>query len=351
MKKKRYAVATGVVALCALAALVALAALAARLEAKSARSAASAVRSGAPGAPGPPATRVPNEMGRIPILEYHLFGGGDTRWQRDTAAFRGDLELLYARGYRPITVSQLVNREIDLAAGLSPVVITFDDASPSQFRYVERGGRRVVDATSAVGIWLAFHERRPGWSDRATFCVLPNAEAGRSFFGNKEIEGQKTAWRFEKLRFLVDRGFELCDHTLWHANLGKYPDAVVQEQIARAQLAIDSAVPGYRVRTMALPLGVFPRNRELARTGAWRDTISGRVVRYRFDAILLVAGPPAPSPYAPGFDPLRLPRVQVTGDALRRTLDRLDSDGTRYVSDGDPRVVAPAPASGAAHGT
>ena len=53
---------------------------------------------------------------------------------------------------------------------------------------------------------------------------------------------------------------------------------------------------------------------------------------YRFDAILEVAGPPARSPRAPGFDPLKLPRIQVVGDNLARELDRLEKD--RYVADG-----------------
>jgi len=61
------------------------------------------------------------------------------------------------------------------------------------------------------------------------------------------------------------------NHTLWHANLAKYSDAIVQEQIARGVLAIDSAVPGYKVRTFALPLGVWPKNRALASSGSWHD--------------------------------------------------------------------------------
>jgi hypothetical protein len=96
-------------------------------------------------------------------------------------------------------------------------------------------------------------------------------------------------------------------------------------------MAIDSAVSGYRVRTFALPLGIWPRNRELAHQGSWRDPKSGKTVAYRFDAILEVAGGPVKSPHAPGFDPLRLFRIQVIGDNLARELDRFEKD--RYVAD------------------
>ncbi|HEY6948295.1 MAG TPA: polysaccharide deacetylase family protein [Gemmatimonadales bacterium] len=280
-------------------------------------------------APGP--SRRPNTLGRIPILEYHLIADQDSRWGRSRDGFRRDLELLYERGYRPISVAQLIDGDLALPAGTSPVVITFDDASPGQFRYVEHGGKLEIDPASGVGIWLDFARRHPDWPLRATFCLLPAASAGHAFFGDRGIDGQQTAWRFRKLRFLADQGFELCAHTLWHANLATLSDAGVQEQIARSLVAIDSAVPGYRVRTFALPLGIWPRNRELAHQGSWRDPKSGRTVAYRFDAILEVAGPPARSPRAPGFDPLKLPRVQVVGDNLARELDRLEKD--RYVAD------------------
>jgi peptidoglycan/xylan/chitin deacetylase (PgdA/CDA1 family) len=268
---------------------------------------------------------------RIPILEYHVIADSDSRWGRSWQHFRRDLELLYRRGYRPITVSQLVDGDFDIAPGMSPVVITFDDASPGQFRYIERDGRLVIDSTSAVGIWLAFHAEHPDWKDRATFCLLPAAAAGHAFFGEKGIQGQKTAWRFPKVRFLAEQGFELCGHTLWHAELDKYGDAVVQEQIARGVMAIDSAVPGYRVRTFALPLGLWPRNRALARAGAWSDPATGKVVRYSFDAILEVAGGPERVPGDPAFDPYRLHRIQVYDGELEPILDMLDRTATRYV--------------------
>ena len=224
-------------------------------------------------------SRAPNELGRIPILEYHLLGDSDSRWHVERNHFRRDLERLYASGYRPVTVSEMVDRKIDLPAGLSPVVFTFDDAGPSQFSYIERNGTLEIDPNSAVGIWLAFHKEHPDWRNKATFCVLSGGAAGHAFFGEKGIEGQKSEWRFRKVRYLVEQGFELCGHTLWHANLGKYSDAVVQEQIARGTLAIDSAVPGYRVRTFALPLGVWPRNRALAVAGEWKDPHLARALR------------------------------------------------------------------------
>jgi peptidoglycan/xylan/chitin deacetylase (PgdA/CDA1 family) len=283
------------------------------------------------------------------VLEYHLLGDRNTTYTRQRASFRQDLELLYKRGYRPVSMAQVLDRKLDLPRGLSPVVITLDDASPGQFSYIERDGKLEIDPNSAVGIWLDFNKTHPDWENKAVFCLLSGAAAGHNFFGDKNIQGQKTAWRFPKVKWLADNGFELCNHTLWHAQLSKYPDAFVQEQIARLAMSVDSAVPGYKMRTLALPQGLWPKNRALASKGSWKDPRGGRTIDYEYDAVLEVAGGPSRSPHDPEFNPLSTNRIQVIGDAIARTIDRLEKSGNAYVSDGNPATVArPAAATPAA---
>ncbi len=270
-------------------------------------------------------------MGKVPVLMVHVVADHDAAWTVTEARFQQTLETLYAHDYRPITVAQLIDKRIDVPAGKRPVVFTFDDASPSQFRYIERNGKLEIDPRSAVGMWLAFSRKHPDWKPRATFCTLSGAEAGRSLFGNKGIEGQKSEWRFQKMQFLRDQGFELCNHTLWHANLSKYPDAFVQEQIARGQLAIDSAVPGYKVRTFALPLGVWPKNRALAQRGEWKDPKSGVVTKYNYDAILEVAGGPSVSPFDSTFNTHSIKRYNVYFNSVDSLVARLERNKNGYV--------------------
>jgi len=279
----------------------------------------------------------PNRMGRIPVLEYHVVGDstrGEFIISRDK--FQHDLQLLYDRGYRPITVAQLVDKDFrDVPAGMSPVVFTFDDASPEQFSYVEENGKLVIDPKTVVGMWVAFNQKHPDWKDRATFCMLPAAQAGHAFFGDgPKYRGQHREWRFPKLKWLAENGFELCNHTLWHAQLNKYPDNVVQEQIARGAMAIDSAVPGYKIRTFALPLGAWPKNRPLAWKGSWTDPKTGVTHTYVNETVLEVEGGPVPSPFDPKFDKTKLTRRIVSGMALEKTLDQLESSKTRFVWDG-----------------
>jgi hypothetical protein len=279
--------------------------------------------------------RPANHMGRIPVLEYHVIGGDkDALYTRTVASFKADLADVYSRGYRPITVAQMLDKDFsDVPAGLSPVIFVFDDASPSQFSYIEGpNGQLTIDPNSAIGIWQDFAKAHPGWKNRGTFCMLNGADAGHNFFGDKpKYGGQKPEWRFKKVKWLADQGFELCDHTVWHMKLSQYPDAAVQEQIARNQMAIDSAVAGYKVRTMALPYGLWPKNRALAWQGSWTDPKTGQVHSYHFDAVLEVAGGPTLSPYDPKFDPHNITRIQAVGNDIHTVLDHLDKTNTRFV--------------------
>jgi peptidoglycan/xylan/chitin deacetylase (PgdA/CDA1 family) len=276
-----------------------------------------------------------NQLGRIPVLEYHVITGEkNSLYTRTAASFRADMEEAYKRGFRPITIAQMLDKDFrDVPAGMSPVVFVFDDASDSQFRYLENNGSLTIDPTSAVGIWQDFAKSHPGWKNRGTFCMLNGGAAGHNFFGDSpKFGGQKKEWRFQKVKWLADQGFELCDHTLWHMQLSKYPDAAVQEQIARNAMGIDSAVPGYKIRTLALPYGLWPKNRPLAWQGSWTDPKTGQTHSYKFDAVLEVAGGPALSPYDPKFNPKSINRIEAIGDDIRRQLDRLDSTKTRFVA-------------------
>jgi len=275
-----------------------------------------------------------NLQGRIPVLEYHVIGGDkNALYSRTAASYRADLDTVYKLGFRPITIAQMLDKDFsDVPPGMSPVVFVYDDASPSQFRYIENNGKLSIDPTSGIGIWLDFAKSHPGWKNRGTYCMLNGGAAGHNFFGDgPKFDGQKKEWRFQKVKWLADNGFELCDHTLWHMKLSQYPDAAVQEQIVRNAMGIDSAVPGYKIRTMALPYGLWPKNRQLAWQGSWKDPKTGQVHNYNFQAVLEVAGGPTRSPYDPQFNPKSISRIQAVGNDIAKTLTHITQSKTRFV--------------------
>lgn len=280
-----------------------------------------------PPSPGAATPLPPNELGRLMILEYHRIDEPEERWTRTPENFRRDLETLYRRGYRLQSLNDVLDGRITAPAGTTPVVLTFDDSSPGQFRYLEENGKLEIDPRSAVGILERFITERPEFGRAATFFVLPGASKPNRLFNQPEHEGRK-------LRFLASRGYEIGNHTLWHANLGKYGEDTVRNQVAEAQVWIQRHVPDYRTRTLALPLGVYPRD------VSWLTRGSARGTTYQIDGILMVAGGAAPSPFSRAFDHLRIPRIQAVERDLAHWLGHFDRNpGERLVSDGDPSTI------------
>jgi hypothetical protein len=272
----------------------------------------------------PPAA---NALGRVMIREYHKIDYPEERWTRTPENFRRDLETLYARGYRLQSLNGLIEGRITVPAGTTPVVLTFDDSSAGQFRYVDRNGTLEIDPKSGVGVLEAFIREKPDFGRAATFFVLPGAKPPNNLFNQPEHEGRK-------LRWLVEQGYELGNHTLWHANLGKYDESTVRQQLAEAQVWVQRHVPEYRFRTLALPHGVYPREVGWALTGSAKGT------SYRHEAILMVAGGAAPSPFAKNFDPVHLPRIQAVEQDLRNWLNHFDrTPADRFISDGAPDTI------------
>lgn len=269
----------------------------------------------------------PNELGKVLILEYHLIQPEPSVWARTAKEFRRDLEMLYSAGYRTVALNDYLHGKIDIPAGTHPVIMTFDDSSPGQFRYLVRNGKKEIDPECAVGMLLDFKKRHPDFGMTAIFFVLPGANEPHKLFGQPEFET-------DKLKELVALGFEIGNHTLWHANLKKYDAGTVRKQLGSAVQAIEAAVPGYKVHELALPFGIYPKQLAWAVAGSYANT------SYHNDAILKVSGGSALSPFSSGWDPLHLPRIQVTGKALERLIRYYDVHPAEiFVSDGNPGTV------------
>jgi hypothetical protein len=232
----------------------------------------------------------------------------------------------------------MISGEIDLPAGTSPVVFSIDDSSLGQF-YLQDDGS--IDPNSMVGMWEAFQRENPGWDGGATWCVLPAADYPSNFFGERPRTEVERAVREERIQWKVDylirNGHEICNHTLYHARLDRATDDLqVQEWIGRGEDSVRVYLPeDYDVVTFALPLGMWPKNRDLAKTGVYKDR------EYSYDAVLEVTGGPSDSPFSVEFDPFAIPRVIVTPGALTRNLERYERNpSARYVSDGMSKTIA-----------
>jgi hypothetical protein len=268
-----------------------------------------------------------NELGVIPVLMYHrLLEGGGGPYDLSPEEFRDELERLYDEGFRPVRLKDMVRGEIDVPAGKTPVVLTFDDSTREQAALDENGK---IAADTAIGILIEFAETRPDFE--ATASLYVNAHP---FGGGADSD--------DIVRKLHELGFELGNHTSGHARLDHLaPDDVRRELVQGAEVVTD-VVGDAEVVTLALPLGIWSDPRELAYAGEWE----GRT--YEHEGILLVGANPAPSPFHGEFDPMAIPRIRSGpwdgGEpdyASGFWLDWLaDNPERRYVSDGDPSRVS-----------
>lgn len=271
----------------------------------------------------------PDESGRIMILMYHNIGEEEKEWVRTPENFLRDMTVLYEKGYRPISLRDYAKGYIDTEQGFTPVVLTFDDGNRNNFRYLDSGE---IDPRSAVGLLLAFHESHPDFPLEATFFLN-----GPGIFQQKGMEEQK-------LRFLLDQGMDVGNHTLEHANLKQTDRQEIQRQIGGQAIFLENLIgdDSYQIDLLALPYGGRPKDESLIPyllEGSFEEQ------PYHNVAVLNVGWHPAWSPFDNRFDPAGIPRIRASETkvdqvGLYNYLEYFDNHPEeRFVSDGQPGLV------------
>lgn len=274
-----------------------------------------------------PAQIKANELGLIPVMMFHRItetvqGDYDTT----PAAFRERLMTMFAAGYRPVRTIDMVSGRLNVAAGYTPAVMTFDDGYADQFAMDSAGN---VDPASGIGIMLDVCKQFPNCPPAGSLNINQDP------FGISDPAAQMRA-----LQKLDQLGFEIANHTFNHDNLGLISDTAVAQDLVKLQDLVTAAVPGAQVRTMALPFGARPKNHALMHAGTYNGE------SYTFDGVLLVGANPSSSPFATAFDPLAIPRIRnATGHgdvdyAATYWMSHLAAHPEqRYISAGNPGHV------------
>ncbi|MDX6283596.1 MAG: hypothetical protein QOH03_4667, partial [Kribbellaceae bacterium] len=239
----------------------------------------------------PPAAIHANELGMIPVLMHHrLVTGPAGTYDMTPAYFRAELARLHRENYHPVRAIDLARRDLAaVPAGKTPVVLTFDDSTPGQVASDAKGR---VTPDCALGILQAFHATHPDFPAVATFYL------NRNPFG---LTGAAVTAALVRLNAL---GCEIGNHTWSHPNLHTLTRAQAESEIGKLAALVHQALPGTPASTMALPLGVHPRDSSvLARGGAGSTA-------YRNLGVLLVGANPCHSPFHSDFDPMAIPRIR-----------------------------------------
>lgn len=239
-----------------------------------------------------------NEDGKIIIVMYHRFAEneGNDEWTRSFDNFYEDLKYLYECGYRSVSLNDYINNSMKVPVGCTPVILTFDDGSKSQFNLIkDENGNLVVNPNSAVGVMEKFYSEYPEFGLNGTFFIN-----GTGYFSG---EGTKK----ERLEYLIDKGFEIGNHTNTHLYLNKATPEKIQEEIGKVSHEVEE-LTGYKINALALPFGITSKEyAEYIHKGEYEGKT------YENKAILLVGANPALSSQNEKTNMLRLPRVRARG--------------------------------------
>lgn len=281
-----------------------------------------------------------NEMGSVPIMMYHgihdvkdnKYTGGNVDYdgyQRTADAFRNDLEFYYQNGYRMIRLEDFINGKIDVEAGYSPIILTFDDGFENNIKVtgLDDNGNIIIDPNSAVGILNEFREKYPDYNVTATFFVN-----GKIF--NQPDYNEKI------LNYLVDNGYDVGNHTYSHVDFTSASIAETNEEVGSVYEILDKYIKGKYVHIIALPYGSPYRKSSEVFPYILNAEYNGKT--YKTESTLRVGWEAEFSPFDSDFDKTFLKRIRAydnNGEEFDIEMNFDILKRTRYISDGDVDTV------------
>lgn len=281
----------------------------------------------------------PNELGTVMVLMYHGIYTDKSKIDKDgyhrlADDFRNDLENLYNKNYRPVSLNEYVSGNINLPLGKKPVVLTFDDGLITQFniKEVDSDGNPVIDENCAIGILEEFEKKHSDWKSIATFFTNSDATP----FGQKDQVEYKLKW-------LDENGYIIGNHTYNHVNFTNADINKIQKSLGKLVQDVQKYLPDYKVNTLALPFGSYPiKNKkkdperyEYLKKGEYEGTT------YENVAIMAVGYRPHYSPYSNNFNQYYIHRVRAyDGEwGIGYSIDYQEKYEKPYVSDGNKKIL------------
>lgn len=268
----------------------------------------------------------PNELGELLIVLYHHIGGEDSLYYRSVTSFKKDLQTLYDKGYRLISIEDYINSNYDIPAGTTPVVLTFDDGARSHFEVAfDAEGNPYPHPDCAVGILDAFYKEHPDFGRHAVFYIN-----GGAFHQPAHLE-----W---KLKYLYENGYEIGNHTLNHAALDTLDGEGIQRELGKNESFYRRIFSDLRMTSVAYPFGNRPRSEHghLVLNGQYEGET------YEYQIGIIAGWCPTKPLYSRKMHPLEVYRVQggVNAQQLDWWLALLDREPQRrFISDGIPGMI------------
>lgn len=269
----------------------------------------------------------PNELGQVMVIMYHALGDKEKTYVRSRENFKEDLKLLYEKGYRPVSLNDYINNNIDIEPGRTPVVLTFDDGNITDFNVLEENGEKKIDPDSAIAILEEFNKSHPDFGLEATFYIY-----GENPFRQKDLIDYK-------LKYIIGKGMDIGNHSFGHDKLSTLSKEEIQKTLAKNVKFIKQYLPDYEVNTLSLPYGARPKDEE-RRKYLYSGSFDG--TKYKNIGALAVGANPEHSSVHKKFDYTYINRVHGSSEefGFRYWLEYFDNHPEkRYISDGDKNTV------------
>lgn len=281
-----------------------------------------------------------NELGNVPIMMYHgihnitdnKYTGGNVDkdgYQRTTEAFKKDLEFYYTSGYRMIRLEDYIHGMIDVEAGKSPIILTFDDGLENNIKVtgLDDKGEIIIDPNSAIGVLESFKQQHSDFNVTATFFV------NGSLFNQPQYNEKILTW-------LVNHGYDVGNHTLNHPDLTKTSYEQTVKEVGKVYQLLEQYIPNKYVNIVALPFGTPYKNTHSNYPAVIGGNYEGTT--YKTEAGLQVGWEADYSPFHTSFNPSFLKRIRAydnNGKDFDIEMNFKILENNRYISDGDKNTI------------
>jgi Polysaccharide deacetylase len=292
----------------------------------------------------------PNELGGVPVFMYHNIvpeyedgQEGDVLW-RTIDEFKADLQWLYDHDFYVVTMREYITNQISAPAGKHPFVLTFDDSRPSQFYYlVNDDGSVTIDPNSAIAILEAFFAAHPDFGHTAFFDIIP-------IHCFDFEEPTQEPYCQQKLKWLVDHGYEVGNHTWDHQDLSDVSNETFKEKVGDTVLWLQEQTGVESASTvLILPFGVFPSGADSETQWDYiRNGFDYDGQRIKLLSVVAAGAEPAPSPANLSFDPMSIARIGAKNEPAAGEADLFldywfsqfeERPDLLYTSDGNPDSI------------
>lgn len=269
-----------------------------------------------------------NEMGKIMVVMYHNFTLGEPTdsYSRELKKFRNDLEYFYKNNYYPISIQDFINGKIDIPLGKTPILLTFDDGHKSQASFSMVNGNLELNKNTMLYEYIEFTKENKDFPLKGIIYINKNP-----FFGDGTIK--------ERIRKVLDLGFDIGNHTYSHINLKKASKEEIEKEMGLIVMLLNDIKEGYKVNSLARPYGIGSNlHRESVVEGEYKG------IKYHNEAIFLVGSNPSESVYSKKFNLEMVPRIRAGKGKENLDIDYWikyfeNNPKERYVSDGNPNTV------------